>query len=101
MAGAVASDRHVSVGSREFHGARQFVPVCWNRSLSGRSFSKLPPEFTRAERLDGVFFLDVPTTSERDLIWLMYRKHFDIPETQSRPDDTSWTRRRSMSCPLP
>ena len=65
---------------------------------TANDISKLPPEFTRAERLDGVFFLDVPTTSERDLIWLMYRKHFDIPETQSRPDDTSWTGAEIRSC---
>ena len=58
----------------------------------------MPPEFTRAERLDGVFFLDVPTTSERDLIWQMYRKLFEIPETQSRPDDTSWTGAEIRSC---
>ena len=26
--------------------------------------SKLPPEFSRAERFDGVFFLDLPGSSE-------------------------------------
>src|ERR1017187_5918690 len=60
--------------------------------------SKLPPEFTRAERLDGVFFLDVPTIAEKDLIWQMYRQHFGVPETQSRPDDTSWTGAAIRSC---
>src|ERR1022692_1731041 len=65
---------------------------------TANDISKLPPEFTRAERLDGVFFLDVPTTSERDLIWQMYRKLFEIPETQSRPDDTSWTGAEIRSC---
>src|SRR5205085_11116399 len=30
--------------------------------------SKLPPEFARAERFDGVFFLDLPTTAEKELI---------------------------------
>lgn len=53
--------------------------------------SKLPPEFARAERFDGVFFLDLPTSAEKDLIWSMYRKQFGIPEGQPKPDDTAWT----------
>jgi SpoVK/Ycf46/Vps4 family AAA+-type ATPase len=65
---------------------------------TANNISMLPPEFTRAERLDGVFFLDVPTTSEKDLIWQMYRKHFEVPESQSRPDDTSWTGAEIRSC---
>ena len=65
---------------------------------TANDISKLPPEFTRAERLDGVFFLDVPTTSERDLIWQIYRKQFDIPDSQSRPDDTSWTGAEVKAC---
>lgn len=58
----------------------------------------MPPEFTRAERLDGVFFLDIPNVAEKDLIWKMYRQQFGIPETQSRPDDTSWTGAEIRSC---
>ena len=65
---------------------------------TANDISKLPPEFTRAERLDAVFFLDVPTTSERDLIWTMYRVEFGIPDQQSRPDDTSWTGAEIRSC---
>src|SRR5581483_7353621 len=53
--------------------------------------SKLPPEFTRAERFDAVYFLDLPTSEEKDLIWAMYRRQFGIPESQARPDDTTWT----------
>ena len=34
--------------------------------------SKLPPELTRAERFDGVFFLDLPGRQEKDAIWRMY-----------------------------
>jgi SpoVK/Ycf46/Vps4 family AAA+-type ATPase len=60
--------------------------------------SKLPPEFTRAERLDGVFFLDLPTSAEKDLIWAMYRRQFGIAESQARPDDTSWTGAEVRSC---
>jgi ATPase family associated with various cellular activities (AAA) len=60
--------------------------------------SKLPPEFTRAERFDGVFFLDLPNSKERDSIWSLYRSHFGIPESQTRPDDSSWTGAEIRSC---
>src|SRR5262249_54065994 len=48
--------------------------------------------------LDGVFFLDVPNVAEKDLIWQMYRRQFQVPENQSRPDDTSWTGAEIRSC---
>src|SRR5262249_35033186 len=38
---------------------------------TANDISKLPPEFTRAERLDAVFFLDLPGSSEKDAIWAM------------------------------
>ncbi|MCC6417007.1 MAG: AAA family ATPase [Gemmataceae bacterium] len=60
--------------------------------------SKLPPEFTRAERFDGVFFLDLPTVPEKDPIWRMYRRQFGVPEGQARPDNTSWTGAEVRSC---
>jgi hypothetical protein len=60
--------------------------------------SRLPPEFTRAERLDGLFFLDLPTAAEKDLIWAQYRRRYAIPEGQARPDDTSWTGAEVKSC---
>ena len=60
--------------------------------------SKLPPEFSRAERWDAVFFLDLPGVAERDTIWKMYRSQFGIPESQARPDDTSWTGAEIKAC---
>lgn len=60
--------------------------------------SRLPPEFSRAERFDGVFFLDLPEVKEKDLIWDMYRKHFNIAPNQVRPDDTDWTGAEIKSC---
>jgi hypothetical protein len=60
--------------------------------------SKLPPEFSRAERWDGVFFLDLPTAQEKDRIWAMYRQQHGIPDGQARPDDTSWTGAEIKSC---
>jgi hypothetical protein len=65
---------------------------------TSNDISKLPPEFARAERFDGVFFLDLPTAPEKDAIWAMYRRLFDIPDSQARPDDTSWTGAEVRSC---
>jgi SpoVK/Ycf46/Vps4 family AAA+-type ATPase len=60
--------------------------------------SKLPPEFSRSERWDAVYFLDLPNTSERDAIWRLYRTRYNIPENQTRPDDTCWTGAEVKSC---
>jgi len=65
---------------------------------TSNDISKLPPEFTRAERFDGVFFLDLPNAVERDAIWTLYRQQFGIPENQTRPDDTSWTGAEVKAC---
>jgi hypothetical protein len=68
-----------------------FVGTC-------NDISKLPPEFARAERFDGVFFLDLPSGEEKNAIWTMYRQQFGIPDSQARPDDTSWTGAEIKSC---
>ena len=65
---------------------------------TSNDISKLPPEFTRAERFDALYFLDLPNTSEQDAIWAMYRKHFGIPDNQVRPDDRSWTGAEIRAC---
>jgi hypothetical protein len=65
---------------------------------TSNDISKLPPEFTRAERFDGVFFIDIPIAKDRDAIWDQYRKQFSIPETQVRPDDSDWTGAEIKSC---
>jgi hypothetical protein len=59
---------------------------------------KLPPEFSRAERWDGLFFLDLPLAAEKDSIWDLYRRQFSIPENQARPDDSSWTGAEIKAC---
>jgi hypothetical protein len=37
--------------------------------------SKLPPEFARDERFDGVFFVDLPRRDQKDAIWGIYTRH--------------------------
>jgi SpoVK/Ycf46/Vps4 family AAA+-type ATPase len=58
--------------------------------MTCNDISKLPPEFSRSERFDGVVFLDLPSTSEKAKIWQIYRAHYQLPEQQlPRTDD--WT----------
>jgi len=40
------------------------------------NISKLPPEFSRAERFDGIFFFDMLTAEERVAVWEIYLKMF-------------------------
>jgi hypothetical protein len=65
---------------------------------TANDISRLPPEFTRAERMDATFFLDLPFGKDKDLIWQMYRSQYGIAEEQGRPDDTDWTGAEIKSC---
>lgn len=60
--------------------------------------SKLPPEFSRAERFDGVFFLDLPGPAERQLIWQMYLGQFELDGRQRLPADEGWTGAEIRAC---
>ena len=60
--------------------------------------SKLPPEFGRSERFDGIFFLDLPEREEKDAIWNIYRHLYEIDSRQPRPEDTNWTGAEIKSC---
>lgn len=60
--------------------------------------SQLPAPFARAERFDGVFFVDLPGSEQRERIWEIYLNHFGIDKAQERPDDTNWTGAEVKSC---
>lgn len=88
------------VGSRLFgqfltwlgdHKSEVFVVATCN------DISRLPPELTRAERMDAIFFLDLPGSAEKDKIWQMYIEHFDLPG-QKLPRSTDWTGAEIRSC---
>ncbi|OYW25160.1 MAG: AAA family ATPase [Planctomycetales bacterium 12-60-4] len=65
---------------------------------TANDISRLPPEFTRAERLDAVFFVDLPGAAERQSIWQLYRRQYDIAANQPIPQDTDWTGAEIKSC---
>ncbi len=58
---------------------------------TSNDISKLPPEFSRAERWDGTFFIDLPGTAEKDAIWKMYIERFGLDPDQPKPGDRDWT----------
>ena len=69
-----------------------FIATC-------NSITKLPPELRRRFTL-GTFFFDLPDTAERDAIWDIYRKKYDIPGKGSPKDvdDEKWTGAEIKQC---
>jgi SpoVK/Ycf46/Vps4 family AAA+-type ATPase len=74
------------------HESDVFVVATANR------IEALPPEFSRAERFDGVFFLDLPDAQERRAIWQIYLRQFELDLSQALPDDQDWTGAEIKSC---
>ena len=60
--------------------------------------SKLPPEFSRAERFDAVVFLDLPGREEKEAIWRLYLDAFELNSDQCLPDDTNFTGAEIRAC---
>jgi len=63
--------------------------------------SRLPPEFARAERFDGVFFLDLPSPAQREAIWHIYIEAFGLDKGQPRLQpgtDDNWTGAEIRAC---
>jgi hypothetical protein len=60
--------------------------------------SRLPPEFGRAERFDGCFFLDIPSSAQKQAIWRMYTERFGLDPNQRRPRDAEFTGAEIRAC---
>ena len=67
---------------------------------TSNDISKLPPEFARAERFDGIFFLDTPGTAEKEKIWPIHLGRYGLTDTarDRRPADREWTGAEIQSC---
>jgi SpoVK/Ycf46/Vps4 family AAA+-type ATPase len=65
---------------------------------SANDVSKLPPEFTRAERFDAIFFLDLPASKEKEQIWRFYLEKFELDPSQKRPGDREFTGAEFRAC---
>lgn len=62
--------------------------------------SKLPPEFTRAERFDAVFFIDFPTAGEREQIWQHYIRMYELTASHTLIEvtDAEWSGAEIKAC---
>ena len=65
---------------------------------TANDISKLPPELIRAERFDGLFFLDLPGDSQKQTIWNIYREQYGLTEDQTLPEDRHWTGSEIRAC---
>ncbi|MBI1247729.1 AAA family ATPase [bacterium] len=74
------------------HESDVFV-ICTSNDVS-----KLPPELTRAERFDAIFFLDLPGKSQKQAIWQMYLERFGLDGSQELPSDDKWTGAEIRAC---
>ncbi len=60
--------------------------------------SKLPPEFSRAERWDGVWFIELPTEEERQAIWAIHMRAFGVQHSRAQAYAEGWTGAEIRSC---
>jgi SpoVK/Ycf46/Vps4 family AAA+-type ATPase len=65
---------------------------------TANDITKLPPEFSRAERFDGVFFLDLPSSEQREAIWKIYVEHYQLDPAQKLPADHDWSGAEIKAC---
>jgi hypothetical protein len=69
-----------------------FVGTC-------NDITKLPPEFSRAERFDGIFFCDTPGTAEKQSIWPIHLQRYGVDVAGEKlPDAHEWTGAEIQSC---
>jgi SpoVK/Ycf46/Vps4 family AAA+-type ATPase len=64
---------------------------------TANNVAQLPPEFTRAERFDAIYFLDLPDTAHRQAIWVLHQQEYSLGQ-QARPSDHGWTGAEIRSC---
>ena len=65
---------------------------------TSNDISQLPPELTRSERLDGIFFCDLPSSEDKLAIWHIWMSHFGIDPVETIPNDELWTGSEIRSC---
>ena len=65
---------------------------------TANSVDRLPPEMSRAERFDGVFFVDLPGTAQKARIWDIWLEAFGLNADQPRPKTGNWTGAEIRAC---
>jgi SpoVK/Ycf46/Vps4 family AAA+-type ATPase len=74
------------------HTSDAFV-VCTSNDIS-----TLPAAFTRAERFDGIFYVDLPGVAQRRAIWRLYIENYGLDATQPKPVDADWSGAEIRAC---
>jgi SpoVK/Ycf46/Vps4 family AAA+-type ATPase len=74
------------------HTSDAFV-VCTSNDIS-----TLPAAFTRAERFDGVFYVDLPGVTQKRTIWRIYVEKYGLDATQPKPVDADWSGAEIRAC---
>lgn len=95
-----SGDRDSGVGSRLLG-----TLLTWMQERTGDVYivmtsndaRRLPPELTRAERLDATFFVDLPDDATRRDIWQLYQQAYGL-SSGPLPEDTDWTGAEIRSC---
>lgn len=65
---------------------------------TSNDISKLPPEFSRSERFDAIYFLDLPGIAQKGKIWDICLNLFELDPEQPKPKSTDWTGAEIRSC---
>lgn len=89
------SERRIRAAMEVFKAVSQgkglFIATC-------NKIASLPPELRRRFTL-GTFFVDLPSALDRDKIWMMYCKKFEIEHSKSgMPHDADWTGAEIKAC---
>jgi SpoVK/Ycf46/Vps4 family AAA+-type ATPase len=66
--------------------------------FTANDITKLPAEFTRAGRLNAIFFVDLPGPAEREKIWEIHLARFGLDSDQRRPADREWSGAEIETC---
>jgi hypothetical protein len=64
---------------------------------TSNSLASLPLELIRRFTY-GTWFFDLPTESEKELIWTLYRRKYKLDDTDPRPVDRQWTGAEIFRC---
>jgi SpoVK/Ycf46/Vps4 family AAA+-type ATPase len=68
---------------------------------TANDIAALPPEFSRAERFDAIFFIEFPGVQERRAIWQLYIDKFGLDAKQPKqpkPVDADWSGAEIKAC---
>ena len=74
------------------HKSDVFV-ICTSNDIK-----KLPPEFYRNGRFDGVFMIPLPGEEQRQAIWTIAKTWFDLASNEIFADDKGWTGADIFAC---